>query len=783
MSAQPTFWGSFTDWWSRRTLAQRFTMLTATLIAGSAIVQSVVLIAVSSHVVSDLAAGRVERRLEKAAAQFEQGVEEYSRMPLILAGTPPVPRIIALSDGAKPLPGESLEVWIDRLTIIFRSLVQATPNIVQVRLIGVADGGREIVRIDRIGGRLKAVKKSDLQQKGQRDYFKATIKLKPGEIYLSPINANIDQGAPTRPFEPVLRAATPVYGDDGKPFGMIVINTDFDLWFERIAEVSSLPGHFYVANQSGDYIFRSDGKPVLGSLDGQPDLFVRNLPPTGALFRPTAKTSTSFQLGDVFVAARRINYNPHNAADFVVIAGDTDPSINFGDKYRLTLIGTFLALTMAALGVLAAYIATRPLRNLMGAASAIAAGKLDVGVLDQDGRGADIGELGAALRIMKDAVERRELSLQKSEAQLKAIVDNTVDGLITIDSRGIIQRYNRGCTKVFGYRPDEAIGQNVSMLMPSPDAEKHDSYLARYERTGERRFIGVRREVVGRHKDGHLVDIEIAVAEIKVGGEVLYSGVVSDIGERKRIDRLKDEFVSSVSHELRTPLTAIMGSLGLLRAGALGTLPSGASNMLDLAQGNCARLMDLINEILDIDRIEHGGVTIDHNDENVMMLVAHSIAPLTGAASAKGVRISRDGVDETLRLTTDESHFQRVLGNLVENAIKFSPSGAEVRVEAHKRGRNVRISVSDEGPGIPKQFHPRVFDKFAQADASDRRETGGAGLGLYIAKTVVEQLGGSIGFETEVGKGSTFYFELPIEVTAGQSSGEDDVVPKLKHTA
>ncbi len=753
-----------TNWWSKLTLAQRFATLTAVLIAGSAIIQGAVVIGVSSRIVGNLERERVEQRLDKAANQLAARVAEFRKVPQILAGTPPVARIAAISTGEQPQLGESLDEWLRRLGIIFRSILQANRDIHQARFIGVADGGRELVRVNRKGDTIEIVDKSRLQRKGRRPYFRETTKLPVGAVYLSAIDANAENGELVKPYETTIRAAVPIFTNSGEVFGIIVANAAADSWLREISDLSDLAGasgQFLAANQAGDYVYRSDGGPLFGSYDGTSSAFEHDWPDLRQLFKAGGPASMHERDGGQFVAARRVDYNPENPGDFLVLATDTNASIVFGDTLKLILLVGAVALAMALTGLFAAYFVSRPLKGLMTAARQIAAGKLDVASLTKPGGGADIGELGEALEIMKEAVETRDASLRKSEAHLTAIIDHSIDGLITIDAKGTILRYNKGCEEIFGFTPAEAIGQNVSILMPKPDSDRHDTYLERYARTGEARFIGVRREVTGKHKDGRPIDLEVAIAEIKVDNQPLFSGSVRDITERKKVERIKSEFVSTVTHELRTPLTSIMGSLGLLRAGALGNLTDKSKRMINLAYENGTRLVNLINDILDIDKIEAGQLIFRRERVSLRTLLNQAVEQNSLYAAEHGVSIVMDNVPNDIILDTDPDRFQQVMSNLLSNASKFSPFDGHVAITAKMNGESVRVSVVDHGPGIAPEFRGRMFQKFAQGDSSDKRQKGGTGLGLSISKAIVERLGGRIGFKTEVGAGTIFYFDLP----------------------
>jgi len=758
-------------WWSRRNLAQRFATLTAICIAGSALIQGAVLIGVSSLVVRDLEAERIEQRLDRVSKQLDVRVNEFRKIPLILSGTPPIPRIAHLASGGAPEPGESLDVWLTRLGIIFRSILQANPELLQARLVGVADGGRELVRVERRDDEIVIVDRNNMRRKGHRPYFREASKLAPGEVTLSPMNANVENGVVQRPFQPTIRASTPIHTTEGKLFGIIVANAATDAWFQDISLIAGIYGKFLAANQDGDYIFRTDGGPIFASYDGQPDRFLRDWPRLQPIFNTEESATQNFETDDSFVAAHRVQYDAQKPQDYVVLAVEDDPATVFGDTWTLTLLGTLVAIVLSVLGVIAAYLVARPLRGLMTAARQIAQGKLSAATLVEK-QSPEIGELGEALHIMKEAVEERDASLRKSEAHLQAIIDNTIDGLITIDRGGIIQRYNPGCEAIFGYTQDEAIGRNVNMLIPGTEGRNHDAYMRRYERTGEARFIGMRREVSGRHKSGRLVDIEVAIAEIKVGDELLFSGIVRDITERKRVERLKSEFVSTVTHELRTPLTSIMGSLALLRSGALGTLGDKAKRMVTLAHDNGERLVNLINDILDIDKIEAGALEFNLTDANLRDLIKQAAAETGSYAEQHDVRIVVNKIPKDIVVETDPDRFQQVMRNLLSNAAKFSPKGGEVVVSAGMKGHTVRVSVADHGPGIPPEFQKHIFQKFAQADSSDKRAKGGTGLGLSISKSIIDRLGGQIGFESTPGVGTTFYFELPASGIIPQFSDE-----------
>jgi len=246
------------------------------------------------------------------------------------------------------------------------------------------------------------------------------------------------------------------------------------------------------------------------------------------------------------------------------------------------------------------------------------------------------------------------------------------------------------------------------------------------------------------------------------GAPVRMLGVVHDITERTLLDRAKNEFISTVSHELRTPLTSIKGSLGLLKSGVAGDLPDKLKSMLNIAYENSDRLVMLINDILDMEKIDAGKMTYDMQPLVVVTLLKDAIAANQGYGAEHNVDFSCPNCGDDVMLQGDKGRLMQVMSNLMSNAAKFSPDGAPVELSVARSNGDVRVAVRDYGPGIPLEFQDSLFKKFTQADASDVRQKGGTGLGLSITKAIVEAHGGTIGFESEVGEGSTFYFTLPL---------------------
>jgi len=376
------------------------------------------------------------------------------------------------------------------------------------------------------------------------------------------------------------------------------------------------------------------------------------------------------------------------------------------------------------------------------------------------------------------ALKLSETAHRDQAARLSAILDGALDAIVTINESGSIESWSRSAERLFGYTAAEVLRRNVRVLMPEPHSSAHDGYIRRYLQTGEGRIVGQRREVEALHKDGRRIPVDLGISEMRIGSRRLFIGIIRDLSSRQEIEQLKTGFVSTVSHELRTPLTSISGSLGLLAGGIAGALPAKAARLIDIAKLNCERLVRLINDILDLERAESGRLELRLAAQRLKPIVRHAIEANRAYAQTFGASIELAADSDDASVLVDRDRVIQVLTNILSNAAKFSPRGAVVAVAIRAEFDSVRVSVHDRGPGIAPEFRSRIFQRFAQADSSDSRAKGGTGLGLSIAKTIMERLGGSIGFDSVPGEGTTFYVTLPAprEVSTPVRAAGDEVL-------
>jgi len=391
------------------------------------------------------------------------------------------------------------------------------------------------------------------------------------------------------------------------------------------------------------------------------------------------------------------------------------------------------------------------------------------------------GEITHFIAIKQDISDRKEAeaALKDSESRIRAIVNTAVDGIITANDRGIIQSFNPAAEKLFGYTQEEVIGKNLNTLMPSPYREEHNTYLANYRATGIRKVIGKGREAVARRKDGTTFPMDLAVSEMRLGKQRIFTGIVRDITQRKEFEKqileakeaaekanqAKSEFLANMSHEIRTPMNSIMGFTEILLDEELS---AEHRELLETIRKSANRLLNLINDILDLSKIEANSLELEKipfDLKSLVLDVCQVIRPLVGE---KPIKIRSDIQDTPWDvLTGDPTRIRQVLLNLLGNAVKFTEKG-EVRTSVRFLEESddhimVEIAVSDTGVGISEETLETIFAAFTQADGSTTRKYGGTGLGLTISQRLIRLMGSEITVESHEGMGTTFRFEIRLE--------------------
>jgi len=366
--------------------------------------------------------------------------------------------------------------------------------------------------------------------------------------------------------------------------------------------------------------------------------------------------------------------------------------------------------------------------------------------------------------IIQDVTQEREhqSNLHSKEELLSMAFRATSDGIWDWDLRTDQMWYSPQWKKQLGYEEDEIINRFDSWtdLIFEEDRIKAMDAMEAHIRDETDRYEMVQRY---RHKDGHTVFILTRAFAIrdKIGRAIRMVGAHTDVTELKHLEQAKSEFTSIVSHELRTPLTAIHGAIGLLLGHYNDALPEQVQSLIKIANNNSERLILLVNDILDMEKLQSGRMDFDLHEILLGEFLPQAIENHISYAKKYNVTLSYDHAGDDLAINGDSNRLMQVMSNLLSNAIKFSAEGEQVEIRAGSHDKKITISIIDTGNGIAPDMREKIFDKFIQADSSDQRTMGGTGLGLTISKAMVENMGGTISLISQLGEGSTFTVTLP----------------------
>jgi PAS domain S-box-containing protein len=389
-------------------------------------------------------------------------------------------------------------------------------------------------------------------------------------------------------------------------------------------------------------------------------------------------------------------------------------------------------------------------------------------------------------------------------ALLQAIIENAIDGIITIDERGRIESINPSACKLFNYLPEEAIGNNIALLMPEPDKGQHDEYLARYQRTGKAHMIGIGREVQGLKKDGTVFPFRLGLSEVQYSGRKIYTGFIHDLtrekeaelrlidyaarleeqvkertkslnetvealelakeevslslNKEKELSLLKSRFVSIASHEFRTPLTSIQLSAGLIERYAEQLNTPNIGKHVNKIKHGVTNLTAILNDFLSLEKLEAGKEAPNFADFDIVKF-AEDITEEMQAIAKPQQNIIYQHTGTTSKITLDQSLLKSCIVNLIGNAIKYSGENTFIDFNTEINARSFTITIRDNGIGIPEKDQKHLFEAFFRA-----HNTGtipGTGLGLNIVARYIDLMGGSVNFESKVNQGTIFTISFP----------------------
>jgi len=724
--------------------------LTLVLLALVAI--SALLVGVTIKSVRTNATEQLEAELTRVAARRAEALnKEISRVHKDAIFMSHVPSAIILTELTPE--DRDYRVLQKRMQGLMKSYMDTSEDLLQARIIGVINGGREIVRVNRVGGALEAVPEDKLQFKRDTDYFQATLKLLPGQAYVSAFNLNREHGKIQFPLAPVVRSAAPIFDSSGKMRAMVVLNYDSNAIFERI--FSRMPsGYFiYIMNSAGDYIYHPNASRTYAFEFGTPfrwqDEFIRANRAEGVL-----SLWSDLKGGGVHVAKMNISSSEN------------------GPSPRLTL----------------RVLASEQLIN------AIVRKATWLSVLSS----ALFWTIAAGFFLLYLQSVRRKTQISLEQKRLAAIVSSSSDAIISMTTSSKILSWNEAAEGMFGYSEFEAVGKSKPDLIGLPDHQAQHAQIIASIVSGE---VIHHFETVRRRQDGSLIDLSISASPIRDETNQVIAVVESmrDISRQKKNEaeitamnanlenqiaartcelqvalakaelssEAKSAFVANISHEIRTPMNAVLGMTHMLESTELSGTQRKFLKMLRSAGEN---LLSLINDILDFSKLEAGRLEVSPASFRLNDMLSSLAAIMSTLLSKKPLELIV-GVEPDVPhyIMGDAMRLQQILVNLVGNAIKFTHEGEVALlvcvISQDKDQIRLRFTVRDTGMGISEEQQKHLFSPFSQGDTSISRRFGGTGLGLAITRRLVDLMDGSIELADSSEAGSTFKVDLPLQLS------------------
>jgi PAS domain S-box-containing protein len=373
----------------------------------------------------------------------------------------------------------------------------------------------------------------------------------------------------------------------------------------------------------------------------------------------------------------------------------------------------------------------------------------------------EISHLDRAFHDMAETIKRAETLLKESEERFRLATEYLPLGVAILSAEGKMEHVNQSFERMFDKRSAELVGTQIESLFRLTSNGKITGFAGLKERA-----FGQPLEITAVTKGDKGFPAELLLASFSLKGESKYLTIVTDETNKHEIERLKREFIAMVSHDLRTPLTLIMNNLAFLEHDAALRMSDQAMKMLQCSEQEGGRLIKLVNDLLDLEKMESGKFELHYERLDVGELLEQAVSGVARLASARNIEIRVDDIDADA--IADGARLLQVLNNLLSNAIKFSPDGGIIHLHASAEGQHLVVRVTDEGRGIPEVKRSYVFERFSQVDSANSQAKGGSGLGLAICRAIVEQHSGKIGFDSDVGKGSAFWFRIPLVPEQGR---------------
>jgi two-component system, OmpR family, sensor histidine kinase VicK len=639
--------------------------------------------------------------------------------------------------------------------------------------ITVVDGeGREIARKNRRLV-LSGNEKRDLSG------FEGFETVRQRGLYVGPVM--VESGRPFFTF------GIEILNARGEFVGAVFAEVDARIMPRVVGEISQIvgpPGRVYIVDDEGIVIAHPDLSYVLAQKDLSALPTVRQVVEAPETIGISAEYTNEQGL-DVLGSAHAMTIELFDSQsrgspsiDWYVVA-EQPADVVYRDARQAAYSSMFISLAAVILAALAAFYfagrISRPIESLHTAALQFGQGNLGHRAPIESGD--EIGDLARSFNTMAETIGKTMLSLRREEEVVKAernklslILGGITNAVVAVDTEGKIVLFNKAAEALVGFSADQVLGKQASEVLKLFEGEREvpvDEFCPSASKTTEGVVYSktnLRMPVVGEKE--HIVNL--VSGRIREGLSIHLGCVLTfqDITKEYAIERMKREFVSIAAHQLRTPLTGMKWAVDFLLTGEKGNLSAEQKSLASQALEAVNRMIHLVNDLLDVNRVEEGKFGIHAQRQSIVPLLDRIVGTYEQSAAKKGVEFKALVARDIPELVFDSDKIEIVLSNLLDNAIKYTPAGGKIYVNAEPKGGSLVISVQDSGIGIPHDDADRIFTKFFRSSQAYLHHTDGSGLGLYVAKNIIDQHGGDIWFESAESAGTTFYVSLPLEAKA-----------------
>lgn len=696
----------------------------------------------------------------------------------------------------------------------FLALAKSRQIYDQIRYLD--ETGQEIVRVDTEGNNSYVVASPQLQNKKDRYYFTDTIKLQSGQLFVSSLDLNIENGEIEIPYQPMLRYSTPVFDNSGTLRGLVIINVQAGYFLKKIHTENQGSLHLLI-NQDGYYLYHPQPDKTWGFMLETDEGVFKDFPHLadqiisqgkGFLFDEQTQNYVSFATLNLNNIYNKTNILSDNSDDYWIVIS-LKSKADIIDNYITSTLYEFIAIIIIVFIIVIVIVLTivrsitKRFNSLQKGIKIIKQGNFDYRLVVD--RHDELGEISrdfndmsiaiqesrsgidkkvhqqtkdikqkqktleqqqkAVLNVLEDVEDERDkVSIERDKVD--AILQSIGDGVFVVDIDLKIIMANQVTADISGYTKEELKGQKYSKFLKfvfEKDNKINDKFVKGAIATGKIKEMANHTLLINR--DGDKIPVADSAAPLKdKNGNVIGCVVVfRDVSEERAVDRMKTEFVSLASHQLRTPLTAMRWSIEEIVGGELGKDDS--KEYLHDTLEAVIRLSRLVNSLLNISRLETGRININPQPTDLVDLVGDVLKTHAEAAKRQGVALRFNKPKTDLKkIKIDPTLVREVLANLIDNAIKYSRVDKEkriVKVKMYREGEDIITCVMDNGIGIPKKQQPRIFEKFFRADNASKRQAEGNGLGLYVIFMISKASGGKLWFKSSK-EGTSFYFSLPL---------------------